>query len=98
MNADHAMHHDGLGADVLDFEARYRVEGYEGVAFYLTGYDVGAVDEDGFVDTDTSRVRAVMVGDDRVHVLDVSELHRLADEDYCSQCGQIGCSHDGREA
>lgn len=90
------MHCDGLGGDPVDFEARYAVEGYEGVAWYLTGYDVGEADEDGFVDTDTSRVRAVMVGDDRVHVLEVSELRKLDDEEYCSVCGQIGCTHDGR--
>jgi hypothetical protein len=34
-------------------------------------------------------VRAVMVGDDREHLVDVSELTKL-DEDVCS-CGQLGC-------
>lgn len=36
-------------------------------------------------------VRAVMVGDDRVHEVAISDLIPLADEDYCSGCGQMGC-------
>lgn len=41
-------------------------------------------------------VRAVMVGDDREHLVDVSDLTVLADDEYCGVCGQIGCTHDGR--
>lgn len=44
-----------------------------------------------------SLVVAVMVGDDREHIVDVSDLTILADEDYCHECGQIGCGHDGIE-
>lgn len=44
---------------------------------------------------DRSFVRAVMVGDDHVHLVDVDDLEPLAREDYCGQCGQIGCTHDG---
>lgn len=44
----------------------------------------------------TDMVRAVMVGDDRVHIIDVSELTEISDEDYCSSCGQLGCTADGR--
>jgi len=36
-------------------------------------------------------VRAVMVGDDRVHVVDVDDLTEISDEDYCPGCGQTGC-------
>lgn len=42
-----------------------------------------------YVDDDT--VQAVMVGDDKRHTVDVSDLIPIADEDYCSGCGQIGC-------
>lgn len=83
----------------LDFDARYSVAGYGGIAFYLLGY-VPIIDEDsewsGFERADPDRVRAVMVGDDRVHEVDVCDLTRLDDDAYCSVCGQIGCSHDGR--
>jgi hypothetical protein len=85
----------------IDFDARYRVAGMEGVAFYLRGYvkreqtmeewELGADAED-----DTSMVRAVMVGDDREHVIDVDDLERISEDDYCHSCGQIGCTHDGR--
>lgn len=91
------MHCDGLGADVLDLDARYSVDGYEGIAFYLRGYVERYDPETGEdIGEDRDYVRAVMVGDDREHVIDVSDLTRLADEDYCGVCGQIGCTHDGR--
>jgi hypothetical protein len=41
----------------------------------------------------TSMVRAVMVGDDRVHLIDVADLTLLDEEDFCHGCGQIGCGH-----
>lgn len=36
-------------------------------------------------------VRAVMVGDDREHLIDVDDLISIEDDDYCPGCGQIGC-------
>lgn len=39
-------------------------------------------------------VIAVMVGDDREHTIDVDDLTRLDDDEYCSSCGQIGCGWD----
>lgn len=46
--------------------------------------------------TDTDKVRAVMVGDDREHIIDIDDLTKIADDDYCHGCGQIGCTADGR--
>ena len=40
---------------------------------------------------DLTRVRAVMVGDDREHVVDVDDLTPLPDDGYCRECGQTGC-------
>ena len=45
-----------------------------------------------------SIVRAVMIGDDREHLVDVGDLTLIADEDYCHECGQLGCGHDGRDS
>jgi hypothetical protein len=45
---------------------------------------------------DLDFVRMVMVGDDEVHVVDVSDLVPIEADDYCSVCGQIGCTADGR--
>jgi hypothetical protein len=84
----------------LDFGARYTVDGWgQGIAFCLLGY-VMRRDEDyvwtGIEDEDRDWVRAVMVGDDRVFEVEVCELTAIGDEDYCHECGQIGCTADGR--
>lgn len=102
-------------------DARYTVDGYGGVAFYLTRYstteeyegDYLACDDedcdhelsescwlegDTSIVTDLDWVYAVMVGDDREHLVEVTELTKIADEDYCSSCGQVGCFADGRES
>lgn len=34
--------------------------------------------------------RVVMVGDDRVHVVETAELRPLDEGAYCSECGQVG--------
>lgn len=44
--------------------------------------------------TDLDRVRAVMVGDDRVHEVEVEDLIPIDRDDYCGSCGQIGCGHN----
>ena len=80
----------------LDFDARYMVDGYGGIAFYLTGYvQVRDRDEDGEWDgelvDDPDWVVAVMVGDDRPHTVEVDSLTKLAADAYCNECGQIGC-------
>jgi hypothetical protein len=90
----------------IDFDGRYAVEGYRGVAFYLTGWqqrweplttliplDDGEeceieLDEGEWVDDPESGiVRAVMVGDDREHLVDVDDLTKLDEGDYCHGCG-----------
>lgn len=87
----------GAAVEPLDFDARYRIESMPGVAFWLKGY---AQIPDGFPDyamadyvDDPDRVVAVMVGDDREHTIDVSELTKISEDDYCPGCGQIGCGH-----
>lgn len=41
--------------------------------------------------SDLTRVRAVMVGDDCEHIVDVSDLTEITEDDYCPECGQTGC-------
>jgi hypothetical protein len=46
-------------------------------------------------------VRAIMVGDDTVHTVDVGDLTVIEDDEdgnpgYCRECGQTGCTADGR--
>jgi len=90
----------------LDFDARYRVTNMPGVAWYLVGFleemkevEWTELDENGEafycydvepVINDTL-VRAIMVGDNREHIIDVDDLVKIGDDEYCSCCGQIGC-------
>lgn len=81
----------------IDFKATYRVKSMPGIAFYLTGWervfdplDMDYMNDDdyGYVNSDTNVV-AIMVGDDREHIVDIDDLE-LIEDDVCS-CGQIGC-------
>jgi hypothetical protein len=85
---------------MLDFDARYRVKGWTGVAFFATGYstrqeaiyseDGGEIIEYEEVE-DTNRAVVVMVGDDTKHTVDIADLTKLDEGEYCPECGQIGC-------
>jgi len=84
----------------IDWNAHYTVEGWSGgIAFYLLGPAM-IRDSDyewtGMEYPDPQMVRAVMVGDDKVHTVDKDDLRLIADDDYCHECGQIGCTADGR--
>ena len=57
-----------------------RVDGWGGVAFWLKA-----------IDEDDNRARVVMVGDDRVYTVDLDDCSVLKDNEYCVECGQIGC-------
>lgn len=39
-------------------------------------------------------VAVVMVGDDRVHLVDHDDISPLKASEYCHTCGQIGCGHN----
>ena len=57
-----------------------------------------ALDGEGeWVDADGGRVYVVMVGDDYRHLVDADDLVLLDELEYCAECGQVGCAHDGRE-
>ena len=96
----------------LNNEKRYKCAGFEGVAFRFGGYyqkwepwtyedDEGNQVDDGegeFVDDlDDPMVYMVMVGDDHKHLIDKDDIEELGELDYCAECGQIGCTHDGRD-
>lgn len=95
----------------LDTEARYEVRDWPGVAVRIDGYPrkwepYTYQDEDGLeIDSeeegewieDEGQVIVVMVGDDKRHTVDVEDLTKLDDLAYCLECGQVGCTRDGRE-
>lgn len=80
-------------------DARWEHSQYDGIAFRVYGWETEP-DEDtewSGIEQRTGRVIAVMVGDDRRHSLDPEDFTMIDDLDYCAECGQIGCTHDGRE-
>lgn len=77
-------------ADISFPADAYRVTGYDGVAWYVLGWEVEPGEEEMEA---TGRVVAVMVGDDRRFTFDLDELSPLGEGEYCPDCGQIGCGH-----
>jgi len=43
------------------------------------------------LEANTDYVVAVMVGDDRRHTVEVSDLIPLKEDGFCRSCGQVGC-------
>lgn len=80
-----------------------RVKGWKGVAFNVLGPEMVEVpcgeygDGDSEIVPHMNCVRVVMVGDDKVHIVDKRDCTEIPEEDYCHECGQIGCTHDGRD-
>ena len=77
----------------------YRIDGYRGIAWVVYGWETEPTEETEWsgLEERTGRVVCVMVGDDKRFAFDPTEVHPLADLDYCAECGQIGCEHDGRD-
>jgi hypothetical protein len=73
----------------------YAVKGWRGIAFRVLGWQLEA-DEDtewSGIYQRTGDVYVIMVGDDKVWTIDVDDLQPLSVEQFCSECGQIGCKH-----
>jgi hypothetical protein len=75
-----------------------------GVAWRIVGAEIEVYEnwEDEFSPgceewRETGMLVAVMVGDDARHVFDPGDLEPLDREEFCGECGQIGCCHDGME-
>lgn len=88
----------GHEADSETFIAdAYSVRGYSGIAWYVLGWETEP-DEDtewSGMEERTGRVVAIMVGDDSKFSFDEDDVEPLEREDYCGECGQVGCTHDG---
>jgi hypothetical protein len=84
----------GIESSSFDFDSTYKVEGWRGIAWYAWRYET-IRDEDyewsGIEYENKDRVECCMVGDDTVHIFDISELTKLEEDEYCPECGQIGC-------
>ena len=85
-------------ADDETFSANaYRIRGHAGIAWHVLGWETEP-DEDtewsGY-EARTGRIVVVMVGDDHRWTFDEDDILPLKRSDYCGECGQIGCGHDG---
>ena len=90
------MHRPNYETDDKTFSAdAYRAKGYDGVAWYVYGWETEPDEDTEWtgIEERTGRVIAVMVGDDRRFIFDTDDLTPLADDEYCGSCGQIGCGH-----
>lgn len=77
----------------------YCVQGWRGVAWHVLGWATEP-DEDtewsGY-ESRTGMLVCRMVGDDAHHFYDPEDVEAIPEDDYCHECGQIGCTADGRE-
>lgn len=92
------IHRPHYESDDATFDAPAYVETRRpGVAWYVLGWETEPDEDTGWsgMENRTGRIVAVMVGDDRRFTFDRDELAPLKREDYCGECGQIGCAHDG---
>jgi hypothetical protein len=97
----------------FDFDARYKVDEYEGIAWNVVDYAtewteeswtyIGGDrdDENNYLYNrpeeieDRNYMVCYMVGDDRKFVFGIDQLTKLEEDEYCSECGQIGCKANG---
>lgn len=71
----------------------YRVSHYPGIAFYALGWETEPDDDTEWtgIENRTGNVVMVMVGDDRKHTFDPDDIEPLPADQFCRDCGQIGC-------
>lgn len=86
---------DGID-DGIDFDANYTQTKRGGIALKLWGWEHepnpdASWDGEDFLPSDKERVLVCMVGDDHYFPIDRSDITKIEEEDYCAECGQVGC-------
>ena len=84
-----------LDADADGYDGAYKVRGSAGVAWRVFGWEMEATEDtewDGIL-VRTGALVCVMIGDDRPEILDPDEIEPIEREEFCGECGQIGCAH-----
>jgi len=93
--------HKNYETDDTAFPAdAYTADGWgAGIAWRVRGWETEPDDDTEWsgMENRTGKVIAVMVGDDRQFSFDPDDLTPLDDDDFCHECGQVGCCHDGRD-
>jgi hypothetical protein len=82
-----------LELPAFDLGPAYRAEGHDGIAWRVDGWETEPVPSTEWTGEEkpTGRLRAHMIGDDRTFTFDPDELTPIGEDDYCADCGQIGC-------
>ena len=91
-------HYDAFSALDAEFQApAYTVSGWAGIAWRCLGWETepDADTEWTGIEERTGRVVCIMIGDDHKFTFEPEDVTAIAREDYCSECGQIGCTLDG---
>jgi len=76
----------------------YTADGWgKGIAWAVLGWETEPDEDTEWTGQEerTGQVVAVMIGDDRHFTFDQEDLTPLDREEYCGECGQVGCRHDG---
>lgn len=72
----------------------YTVSEYRGIAWSVYGLELEP-DEDthwsGCMNR-TGKILARMIGDDRFFTFDPDEVTPIQEDEYCAECGQVGCN------
>jgi hypothetical protein len=92
------MRHKHYETDNATFGAdAYKVRGWGAIAVYVLGWTTEPNEDTEWsgMEARTGFVSVVMIGDDQVHRVDREDLIPISRADYCAECGQIGCQHDG---
>lgn len=85
-DSDYRSWDDDSDEPITDGPRRGQRINYDGMAAYV-------VRDDG-----VQWMHVRMVGDDALHKEDRDDYTELLGElDYCAECGQVGCGHDGRD-
>lgn len=79
--------------NILAHDGAVTVDGYGGIAFYVVGVETVPDDDTYWTgsEVETGNIMVVMVGDDRRHVVDPNDVTPIGDDEYCPECGQLGC-------
>lgn len=78
--------------EATEYDGGYRVAGWPGIAFEVVGWQTEPNEDMVWTGQQerTGELVVCMVGDDRLHLVSPEDVTPIGD-DYCHECGQIGC-------
>lgn len=72
----------------------YRVDGWSGIAWSVLGRETVDTQETEWTgyQENTENLVCRMIGDDRLFIFHEDDVHEIAPDSFCRECGQIGCT------